>query len=104
MQQYDLINITEAAEYIIVNNLKLDRNIQDWTQFRNCQAWYMGGIFYNDAGRYEIYFLQSYNTVVAIWNKTTGELIKLDWSKYTDHKRTTSKQITQWSRFMERGW
>lgn len=97
MKQYDLINVSDCTEWLLNNNFSYKRSITDWQQFNHCQAWYRGVVLGNESGEFEVYFLQSYRTMVAAYIVESGELVRF--GKYS---RTTSKQTTQWGNYMNR--
>lgn len=98
MQRYTIENDKALYNYCLENGIIYIKDIQDWKQFKNCQAWYKGVKVKDASGDWEhMWILQSYNTIVAVYNEKLGELVRL--GKWT---RTTSKQTTQWGYFMER--
>lgn len=104
MSKYETIYITEALGYILENGYEMVGTISEWKQFKHCNAWYVGKRVRNELGEFDIYFLQSYETIVAAYNITTGEFVQFDWSEASDHTRTTQKQINQWKRYMANGY
>lgn len=97
MKRYDIMNVEDFLSYLEDEELVIIGKIKNWKQFKHCQAWYCEATLGNDAGTFDVYLLQSYWTMVAVYRKDTGECIRL--GKYSP---TTSKQTTQWENALSR--
>lgn len=93
MQRYDLFHMGEFVELLEKKGWTIKQDLEDdgWHQFRHCQAWTKKICVLGESGEFDIYVLQSYNWLVAVYIPSTDECIRL--IKYS---RTTSKQTTQW--------
>lgn len=94
MLQYEIKETTQFIDYLDKNELQLVEMENEGKQINNMQCWEIKGKIKDALGDvWDIMILQSYYTLVAFIDLEGKDLYIID--KFS---RTTSKQITIWSR------